>query len=573
VPDASSQELARIFEEIAELLELKGENVFKVRAYDRAARALRGLNRPLQELYDSGELLEVPGIGKGIAEKVGQYLRTGTVELHQQLSREFPSQILALTQVPGLGPKKAAILYRELGIQSLEELKRALEEGRVRGLPGFGARSEGKLLAALRQVHQVSARTPLATADEAARGLAEILRGVPGVQRVEAAGSLRRRRETVGDLDLLCASEDAEPVMEAFCTAPRVVEVLARGSTKSSVRLREGLQVDLRVVPLACFGAALQYFTGSKDHNVALRLRCERRGWKLNEYGLFDSQGRPLAREREEDIYAALGLPWIPPELRETGEEIEAAEKGLLPRLVEEADIRGNLHTHSDWSDGTATLEQLAREAERRGYQYLAVTDHSRSLAMANGLSLERLERQGAEIEALNQRFRVRLLRGTECDIKADGSMDYPDEVLAGLDVVVGSVHSQFNMPRPEMTRRLLRAIENPHVDIIGHPTGRYIGRRPGYDVDWEEILAAARRTGTALEINCQPDRLDLRDSDARRAGQTGVPLAVGTDAHGLAGFDYLWLGIGVARRAWLGPEGILNTRDLGELLAWLQRT
>lgn len=565
-------EIARVFDEIAELMELKGENPFKVRAYDKAARALRGLTRPVRDLQASGELLAVPGIGKAIAEKIAQMLAEGRIALHEQLASEFPPQILELMSLNGLGPKKAAMLYRELGIGSVAELEAALKAGRVQGLKGFGAVTEAKLLQAIAQRTTTSQRVPIGRALELAYAMMEELRKVPGVHRLEAAGSLRRRRETVGDLDILCTADAAEPVMDAFCATVAADKVLMRGPTRSSLCLAGDFQVDLRVVPPESFGAALQYFTGSKDHNVQMRLRAERRGLKLNEYGLFDAEGRSLAGREEEDVYRALDLPWIPPELRETGEEVELAARGALPRLVDVSDVRGNLHTHSNWSDGTPTLEMLALEAARRGLEYLAVTDHSPSLVIANGLSPERLRKQRAEIEELNARgVGATLLCGAEVDILPDGSLDHPDEVLAGLDVVVASVHSSFGMGREEMTRRVLRALENPHVDILGHPSGRLLGRRDGYELDWEALFQAAARTRTALEINCSPNRLDLRDLHARRAAELGVTLSLGTDAHHLDQFAFLPLGVGVARRAGLEPERILNTRSLADLRRWLE--
>lgn len=564
-------EIARLFEEIAELLELKGENPFKIRAYERAARAVRGLGRPIRDLHASGELLAVPGIGKAISDKVGQMLAEGRIPLHQELTAEFPPQILELMTVSGLGPRKAALLYRDLGIGSVADLEAALVAGRIQGLKGFGPRTEANLLAAIRKRTMGEGRLPLARALELASSVLEGLRSVPGVVRLEAAGSLRRRRETVGDLDLLCTAGNPEEVMEAFCAAVPPDRVVMKGPTRSSVRLVGGFQVDLRVVPEESFGAALQYFTGSKDHNVAVRLRAEKRGLKLNEYGLFDPEGRTLAGREEEEVYQALDLPCFPPEIRETGEEIEAALRDRLPKLVELGDLRGNLHTHSNWSDGTTTVEGLGQEATRRGMEYLAVTDHSPSLAIANGLDPGRLRKQRIEIDGWNARGQgARLLAGVEVDILPDGSLDHPDDVLAGLDVVVASVHSAFGMPREEMTRRVIRALENPHVDILAHPSGRLLGRREGYDMDWEELFQAAARTRTALEINCSPNRLDLRDVHARRAAQLGVPLSLGTDAHHLREFDFMPLGVSVARRAWLSRQDVLNARPLADLLRWL---
>lgn len=567
-----NQRAARIFQEIAEFLELKGENPFKVRAYQRAARTISGMERPVGDLYADGTLTSVPGIGKAIAEKIEQLLKEGNIRLHEELAAEFPPQILDLMDVPGLGAKKAAALYQQLHVGSIPELEQAIAEGRVRELKGFGARTESRLLEGIRRMDTGERRLPLGQARKLVGELLARLREVPGVSRAEAAGSLRRWRETVGDLDLLCVAAEPGPVMEAFCGLVSADEVMMRGETRSSVRLPDGFQVDLRVVPASSFGAALQYFTGSKDHNVALRLRAERMGFKLNEYGLLAEDGSAVAGAEEVEIYARLGLPLIPPELRETGREIELAEAGRLPRLVDLEAVRGNLHGHSEWSDGSNTLEELAQEARARGYEFLAVTDHSRSLVIANGLTVERLQAQMGEIDALNRRLEgVRLLKGTECDILTDGSLDYPDDILAQLDLVVASVHTAFHLGKAEMTRRIIQAMENPHVDIIGHPSGRILNRRPGYELDWEAVFEAAARTRTALEINASPKRLDLPDVQARRARELGLMLAVNTDAHSLREFDFMPLGVSVARRAWLEPEQILNCFSLDRLTRWLR--
>ncbi|MBI3928283.1 MAG: DNA polymerase/3'-5' exonuclease PolX [Armatimonadetes bacterium] len=568
-----NQRAAQIFTEIAEFLELKGENPFKIRAYQRAARAFNGMDRSLAELHASGELLSVPGVGKNIADKVAQLLDEGRVELHERLAAEFPPQLLDLMDIPGLGPKKAATLYRELRISSVPELEQALREGRIRALKGFGARSETNLLEGIRRHKTADRRLPLGRARDLAADLAERLTGVPGVERVVAAGSVRRWRETAGDLDLLCQVQGSpEGVIERFCGLVPGDQVSARGDTRCSLRLGDGFQVDLRIVPGESFGAALQYFTGSKDHNVALRNRAEKLGYKLNEYGLFDRDGKSVAGETEEGVYQALGMPFIPPEIRETGQEIALALEGALPDLIRPDQVQGNLHTHSTWSDGSDPLGGLAGEALRRGYEYLAVTDHSRSLAIANGLTPERLLEQCREIDALNSGLEgLVLLKGTECDILGDGSLDFPDELLSQLDLVVASVHSGFQMPAQEMTRRILRAIENPHVDILAHPTGRRLGRRPAYEADWEVIFQAAARTGTALEVNGSPRRLDLSDSMARRASQHGVRIAIGTDAHSLREFEHIQLGVGVARRAWVTGVQVINTWPLSQLKGWLE--
>ncbi|MGE0494949.1 MAG: DNA polymerase/3'-5' exonuclease PolX [Vulcanimicrobiota bacterium] len=569
---SDNQKAARLFQEIADFLELKGENQFKVKAYQKAARALSGIERPLRDLYDSGELKSVPGIGKAIAEKIEELLQAGQISMHRQLSEEFPPQILDLMDVPGLGAKKAAVLYRELRIGSLPELEEALAAGKLRDLKGFGKKTEEKLLEGIKRLAQVEHRLPLGQAVRVAREFVAELSKLAGVETVVPAGSLRRGAETVGDLDLVCVASNSAEVMAAFCSAVDSQDVLMKGETRSSIRLSNGFQVDLRVVPADSLGAAMQYFTGSKDHNVALRARAEQRGLKLNEYGLYDQDGQVVAGRSEESIYAYLGLDFVPPELRETGAEVALAAEGRLPALLEIEQVRGNLHTHSEWSDGSDTLEELAAKARQMGYAYLAVTDHSRALVIANGLTIERLAEQGRRIDELNADFDdFRLLKGTECDILPDGTLDFPDEVLASLDLVVAAVHSSFHLDKVAMTQRILKAIENPHVDILAHPSGRILGRRPGYEVDWEEVFKAAARTQTALEINCSPKRLDLSDKMVRRARELGVVFSLGTDAHSLREFDYLPLGVGVARRGWLGPEQVLNSRDGERLSLWLK--
>lgn len=565
--------VARTFEEIADFLELKGENPFKIKAYQRAARTIQSLDRPLSVLAEEGPLTEIPGIGKAIAEKIQEMLQGGKMTLHEELKAEYPEGILQLITVPGLGPKKAAILYHELQVGSLLDLERAIQEGALRDLKGFGPKTEANLAEGLKRLKagQGEERMPLPRAQAIVATLIETLSEVPGVERLEVAGSARRGKETVGDLDLVCIAADSKPVMETFCNLVSPDKILARGETKSSLLYSKNLQVDLRVVPAESFGAAMQYFTGSKDHNVSLRIRAEKQKWKLNEYGLFDEQGTNLASLTEEEIYAKLGLDWIPPELREGFNEIELAEKRELPRLITRADLKGNLHGHTTWSDGQHSVEEMARAAARQGLEYIAITDHSPWVGVANGLDVNRLRLLRGEIERVRKLHTgVEILWGTEVDIRPDGSLDYPDDVLAELDVVVASVHSNLNQTRDEMTARVLKAIENPHVDILGHPSGRLLGRRPGYDMDWEALFRTAARTHTALEINAYPNRLDLKDTMARRARELGCMLTIGADAHSTEHFEYLKLGVVVARRAWATPESVLNTRPLEEVKAWL---
>lgn len=564
---AENQKAAQIFLEIADYLEIQGENPFKVRAYQKAARAINGVEKPLSTLRDSGELRNIPGIGKAIADKIEQLLDQGRVELHQKLSAQVPSSLLDLIQIPGLGAKKASMLYKELGIDSVEKLKEAIEAGSLRELKGFGKKTEERLLDGLNRMGTTDQRMPFGKADKIARAFLESLGELAAVRRIEVAGSYRRRRDTVGDLDLLVEGTDAESVMEAFCGGPWTESVILRGDTKSSIRLADGFQVDLRVVPGESFGAALQYFTGSKDHNIKVRARAEKKGWKLNEYGLYSESGEQLAGADESGIYEALGLPCFPPELRESGAELELP----LPQLVRLEDVRGNLHTHTDWSDGIHTLEQMVAEAGRLQYEYLAVTDHSRALVIGNGLTEERLLAQGEALKALDS-GEVKVLWASECDIMPDASMDFSDELLQRLDLVVGAIHSSFHLGKERMTKRILAAVHNPHVDIIAHPSGRKLGKRPGYEVDWEAVFEACLATGTALEINASPSRLDLPDTLVKRAASMGVLFSVATDAHSKAELSNMRFGIGVARRGWLTPEQVINCWSREKLLTWLSK-
>lgn len=556
-----NQQLTRIFEEIADFLELQGENIFKVKAYQKAARGLEGLERSVSELYGSGALASMPGFGKALVEKVGQFVESGEVELHQQLKPSFPPEILHLMDVPGLGARKAALLYKELGIGSVDALEKALREGLVTDIKGFGKKTVDKLLEGIALLRQGEQRWLLGRVSVLAEDLLERLRALPVVQRAEAAGSLRRGKETVGDLDLLVISSEPSVVMEFFAG---LGEVIGSGPTKTSIRWEGTFQIDLRCVPAESFGAAMQYFTGSMDHNVALRGRARRLSCELNEYGLFDALGQCIASETEEEIYSKLGLPWIAPELRESGAELEWDQQ---PQRLELSSLQGNLHTHSLWSDGMDTLEQLAEEAQRRGYRYLAVTDHSRSMVVANGLSIERLLAQGEEIARLNRGFsNFRLLWGSEVDILGDGTLDFPEEILAQLDFVVVAVHSQFSMGSEAMTERICRGISHPYVDVLAHPTGRKINRRAGYQADWERVYAVAREHGVALEINCSPRRLDLNDKAARRARDCGCLISLGTDAHSLPEFDALSLGVLQARRAGIEARSLLNSLSWQDL-------
>ncbi len=573
--DVRNDEVAAIFTAIADSLEIKGENRFRVNAYRDAARHIESLTEDLAVIAAEGRLRTIPGIGEAIAAKIQEILETGRLAYYERLKQEVPETLLDLLQIPGLGPRKVKLLYDRLQVRSISDLQKALQEGRVGSLPGMGDKTVQNLQRELERWEQRGRRVPLGVALPIVEEIVEALRtGSDAVLRIEGAGSVRRRRDTIGDLDVLATSEQPQEVLKVFTALPLVKEVVARGDTKASILTARQQQVDLRVVAPDSWGAALQYFTGSKQHNVRVREIAIRKGWRLNEYGLFDpSTDRRLAGADEADVYARLGLIWIPPELREDAGEIEAAVAGRLPRLIEVGDIRGELHSHSNWSDGTATIESMWLAARERGYEYLALTDHSQSLGVANGLTVERIRQQRAIVDEINRRGNgPRLLLGVELEIRADGSLDFPDDVLAELDVVVASVHSSLGQPREKMTARLISAARNPHVDIIGHPSGRLIGRREPYDVDLEALIDACAESGTALEINANPTRLDLDDVHARRAVDHGVWLAINTDAHATDNFDLLPYGIFTARRAWVEPKHVLNCLSLPALLAHLAR-
>jgi DNA polymerase (family 10) len=571
-PVVSNADIAAIFEEIAELLELENANPYRIRAYRNAARTVQGYAADIAALLNSGQALpKLPGIGGDLAGKISEIASSGTCALHQRLRREVPPELLRLLSVPGLGPKRVKRLYHELGVETPQQLYEAAQHGRIRRLHGFGDKTEAKLLRSVEQQLQSGQRVLLALAAPRAERLAAYLRQTPGVSAVTVAGSYRRMRETVGDLDLLVAAHKADAVMRRFLAYDEVEQVLAQGPTRAGVRLRHGLQVDLRVVEEDAYGAALLYFTGSKAHNIALRRRAQQRGCKLSEYGLFDGQRR-IAGATEEEIYRALRLAMIAPELREDRGEIEAAERGRLPRLVQLGDLRGDLHAHTKASDGVNSLAEMADAARAAGLEYLAITDHSRSLRVAHGLDAERLSRQIDEIDALNERLRgISLLKGIEVDILEDGALDLPDAVLARLDLVVGAVHSHFGLARARQTRRLLKAMEQPCFTILAHPSARLLGEREGMDFDMSAVIAAARQRGCALELNAQPQRMDLADVWCREAKAQGVPLSLNSDAHRGSDFAHLRFGLGQARRGWLEKRDVINTLKLAELRRFLK--
>ncbi|MGH2452832.1 MAG: DNA polymerase/3'-5' exonuclease PolX, partial [bacterium] len=565
--------LARIFSEIADMLEIKEESIFRISAYRRAARALDALSEDAAAVAAREELTDIPGVGASTAQKIEEFLRTGTIGYYDELRASLPAGLIDLMTIPEVGPKSALLLHERLGIASIDDLEKAARAGKVRTLPRMGAKTEENILRGIEQKRRRAARLPLGEVLPVARQIEEALRALPEVRAVAVAGSLRRRRETIGDIDLLATARRPETVMTAFTTLPQVRRVLARGPTKSSVVLQVGLQADLRVVDPKSFGAALQYFTGSKEHNVKLREKAVRRGLKINEYGVFRVKDeRRLAGATEEEIYAALDLPWIPPEIREDQGEIELAERGALPRLIELADLRGDLQMHTRWSDGSDSAEGMARAAKARGYEYIAITDHSQSLKFAGGVTIEELRAHAREVKRVAERVGIAILIGTECEILPDGRLDYPDEVLAELDIVLAAVHSHFRMSEEEMTRRLASAMASPYVHLVAHPTGRLLSARESYAVNVEALIEAARRTGTALEINAGPERLDLRDSQARLARDRGVRLAINTDAHTRDELRYMEFGVGTARRGWVQPGDVLNTLPLEALRAALEQ-
>ena len=563
-------EVAAMFDQAAELLEIEGENQFRVRAYRRAARTIEGLPQSVKNLIQAGrDLSELPGIGKDLAGKIAEIVETGHFKLLDTLKKKLPGELGEIATLPGLGPKRVKLLHDKLKVSTLDDLRRVVETGRLHRVKGFGPKIETKLLAALRKP-VAEKRFKLAVAEAEADALANFLRGSG---RFAMAGSYRRRRDTVGDLDAVVTAKDGTAVGDKLVHYEDVVEVLAHGPTRTTVVLRSGIQLDVRAVPEESYGAALLYFTGSKAHNIALRAIAVRRGWKLNEYGLFSGKRR-IAGATEEEIYKKLGLGFIPPELREDRGEVALARANTLPTLVSRADIRGDLHVHSDWTDGTASIEAMAKAAHGRGYEYIALTDHSHRIAMAHGLDPARLSRQSREIDRLNERLRgLTILKGIEVDILKDGSLDLPDTALAKLDIVVASIHSFFDLPRETQTDRMIRAMNNPYVSIIGHPTGRLIGEREPYDIDMERVIAAARELGCYLEINAQPDRLDLSDMYIHAAKQAGVKLAISTDAHSADAFDCIRFGIDQARRGWLTADDVINTRPLADLRKILKRS
>jgi DNA polymerase (family X) len=560
-----------LLQEYADLLSISGGDAFRVRTYEKAARSVGGYHTDISTLDEKGTLA-IPNVGKSIAEKIQEYFRTGVINALEELRAQIPAGVRQMTSISNLGPKKAMLLYRDLNIASVEQLADAIQEGRLKGLKGFGEKTEANILRGIELIQQSGDRVLLSTAMDLAEEIVAELSAVKGCTTCTYAGSLRRMAETIGDIDILVASDTPGPMMEAFANLSYVDRVIARGETKTSIRTTKGLQVDLRVIPPGCWGAALQYFTGSKAHNIRTREIAVRKGLKLSEYGLFDAKsGELIVAETEEEVYERLGLPWIPPTLREDRGEIEAALRGELPQLVELKDIRGDLHTHTNLTDGLSTLEQMIADARDRGYAYYAVTDHAPNLWMQR-MTDEKMLAQRKRVRALEKQGKMVLLHGSELNIDAAGDVDWGPEFLEGFDVLVASVHTEFNQSKEEMTRRIVRACENPYVNIIGHPTTRKIGQRPPIEFDLEEVFAAAARTGTALEINAYPDRLDLRDEHVMWAKRHGVKFAIDTDSHSTVHLPFMRYGVGTAQRGWLTKEDVINTWPLTNLRKFLKK-
>jgi DNA polymerase (family X) len=569
----TNEELADIFKKIADLLEIKGEIIYKTLAYRKAADGLYELDRDINEVWREGKLQEVPGVGKAIAEKIDELLTTGKLSFLEKLEQEVPPTLVDLLQVPDVGPKKVALFWKQAGVTTLPELEAAAGQGRLRELPGMGEKSEAKILSGIEALKRREGRASLAKAWPFTQSLLAYLRALPGVQRAEAAGSLRRMRATVGDLDLVVAATDSRPVMEAFTTHPEIFEVLSKGETKASVEFRNKLRAQLWVFVPERFGTGWSYATGSKDHNVRLRELALKRSLSLSDAAFLKEDGGEILCAQEGEVYTTLGLPWIPPELREDRGEIEAALAGKLPRLIEIEDVRADLHAHTLWSDGKLSVREIAQAAIQRGHKILAITDHSASLGVAGGLSIERMKGLRDEIRAVQAELgeSIQLLWGTESEIRADGTLDYPDEFLEQMDIVIASLHISLRQPREQITARLLNAMSNPHVDMIGHPTGRLLPDRDGADLDMEAVLKAAAENQVALEINASPTRLDLDAIYVRRAIELGVLLSINTDAHSEHDLDLMHFGVATARRGWAEARHVINTWDFQSLLNWLR--
>ena len=577
-PSPPNHDIAEIFRQMGEYLTMQ-QVPFKPRAYEKAAMTVDGLEESIADRFSAGgkkALMEIPGIGRGIADKIAEFIETGKVKEYEQLKKATPVRLDELARVEGMGPKSVQRLYKELGIRNLEELEVAAKAGKIAKLAGFGKKSEEKILKSIGFAKGSGQRFILGFVMPQIRDLEAALSAVPGAGKVVVAGSARRRKETIGDIDILAVSSKPKAIMEKFVSMPGVMNVIAHGETKSSIKIRPGINVDLRVVPKRSYGAALNYFTGSKDHNVAIRQLAIKKGYKLNEYGLFKISGKTdkaVAGADEKEIYKLLGMDWPEPELRENTGEVQAALAHKLPKIVGYGDIVGDLQVQTNWTDGADSIETMARAAMEKGLEYIAITDHTKRLAMAHGLDEIRIKEQWKEIDAVNKKLvgKIKILKGTECDILKDGSLDLPDEILSKLDIVGVSVHSFFNLSKKEQTERVLRAIANPHVDILFHPTDRIINRRPPVEIDMDAVIGAAKRNGTVLEIDALPDRADLKDEYVRKCVEAGVRLSIDSDAHAVAHYGYLEYGISQARRGWACRSDIVNAWPLGTMLKKLK--
>jgi DNA polymerase (family 10) len=564
-----NKELADLFDKMANILEFKGENPFKISAYRRASRILGDLTKDIEEIAQSGELKSVPGIGEGMAQKIEEYLKTGKISKYEEIKKGVSDELIAIMDIPGMGPKTLSMLHKEKGISNLSQLEKALSDGSLLGLFGMGEKKIENIKRGIELLKASKGRMNLGVAFPLAKRIVEALREKTGFRKIEWAGSLRRMKENIGDIDILATGPNHEKIIHTFTHFPEVKEVLASGETKASVIVEGGVQIDLRVVEEESYGAALQYFTGSKGHNIRLRGIAKAKGIKINEYGVFKGE-KKIGGKEEKDVYKILEMDWIEPELREDRGEIEAAQKGKLPKLIQEPEMKGDLHIHSKWSDGTSSIEEIAKAAQKKGYQYVALCDHSKSLRIAHGLDETRVLKQIEEIDRINEKLKgLQILKGTEVDILTDGKIDHPDKVLQKLDYVVAAVHSGFKQEKEKMTKRIVRALENPLVHCLAHPTGRLLGARAPYEVDIEEVMEAAKKYGKVLEINATFERLDLDDVYCKKAKEMGIQMAIGTDSHHP---DQLWmisLGVGVARRGWLESKDVLNTLSLKEILRW----
>ena len=565
-------EVAKIFENIANILEIKGANPFRIRAYQNAAQTIENLTSDLEELAQKGTLTKLPGIGEDLAKKIEEILKTGTSKDYKKLKKEIPSGLLDILEIPGLGPKTVKLLYEKLNIKNISSLKNKAKKGKLIGLPGIQEKTVENILRGIAFLEKGAERMPLHIADRAAREVISELKKLKEIKDIDACGSLRRMKETVRDIDILLYSPKPQAVMNKVTSLSQVKEIISKGETKSSILTKDNVQVDIRVVKKKSYGAALLYFTGSKPHNIKLRQMAQRKKWKINEYGIFRGK-KQIAGKTEDQMYRKLKLPFMPPEIREDTGEIELGLKNKLPKLIGYNDIKGDLHVHSKASDGSYSIEEMAQEAKKRGYEYIAITDHSISLKVAGGLSLKKLSKQIKDIQKINKRLKgITILSGTEIDIKDDGSLDYPDSILKEVDVIICAIHSGFKQPKEKLTKRIIKAMQNKYTTIVAHPSGRLMGTREPYELDYDEIFKAAKETNTFLEINAYPLRLDLMDIWVKEAKEKRVKMVISTDAHTFDHYDYMRYGIATARRGWLEKKDVLNTLPFNKLKEKIKR-